>query len=331
MRRKTLVSFVIALAGLLIGQAAEAAAARRLDHVFVLVLENRGFDDAILNGPTPFLRELADRAGLATQYFGVAHPSLPNYLALVGGDTFGIRDNRPSCFASDLVAGAACNRIDGDSLAEQLTAAGLTHAVYAESLPAPGAMVAAAPSRAEPLYAQKHNPFPFFAPFAQNAEARARMKPLEAFAEDLERDPPNFALIVPNQCHDGHGLETCRDLDQLARDYDAMARDIYARIRASKAWSARAVFVVTFDEGARPRYPNPPSEFARRAAGADNHVATLVATPCGGSVQEPARFDHYALLATIEDGFALPRLRKAASAPTMDTLFFPDCGGPARR
>ncbi|MCW2286400.1 phospholipase C [Rhodoblastus acidophilus] len=326
MKRNARARLIIALLGLLMAQTVEATA-RRLDHVFVLVLENRGFDDAVLNGPTPFLRELAERAGLATQYFGVAHPSLPNYLALVGGDTFGIRDDRPSCFASDLTPGAACNRIDGDSLAEQLTAAGLTYAVYAESLPAPGAMVAAAPSRAEPLYAQKHNPFPFFTPFAQNAEARARMKPLDAFAQDLDQDAPNFALIVPNQCHDGHGLGTCGDRDQLARDYDATVRDVFARIRASKAWSARAVFVVTFDEGARPIYPNPPSEIARRVAGADNHIATLVATPCGQPVRETARLDHYALLATIEDGFGLVRLRKAAGAPAMETLFYPACGG----
>jgi phospholipase C len=305
--------------------AGEAAPTRRLDHVFVLVLENRGFDDALTNGPTPFLRELAAGAGLATRYFGVAHPSLPNYLALIGGDTFGVRDNRPSCFASELNPGAACHRLDGESLADQLTAAGLTYALYAESLPEQGSMVSAWPSQAEPLYAQKHNPFPFFAPFAENPEARARMKPLEALARDLEGDAPNFALIVPNQCHDGHGLETCRDRDRLARDYDTMARDVFAHVRASKAWSARSVFVVTFDEGARPLYPAAPSEIARRVGSADNHVVTIVATPCGGPLQEPARFDHYSLLATIEDGFGLPRLRKAAAATAMDALFHPAC------
>jgi len=317
--------FLAGLLAVLVG-AVEAAPARRLDHVFVLVLENRGFDDAIVKGPTPFLRELADKAGLATRYFGVAHPSLPNYLALAGGDTFGVRDNRPSCFASDLAPGAACWRIDGDSLAEQLKAAGLTFAFYAESLPEPGSMVSAAPSPAQPIYAQKHNPFAYFAPFAASAASRARMKPLEALAADLERDAPNFALIVPNQCHDGHGLDICADRDQLARDYDALARDLFARIKASKAFGGRAVFVVTFDEGARSVYPGAPSEIAR-SAGAENHVATLVVTPCGGPLRVSDRFDHYSLLATIEDGFGLPRLRQAAQAPTMDALFYPACDG----
>jgi phospholipase C len=314
------------LAGL--GVAARAESARRLDHVFVLVLENRGFDDAFTNGPTPFLRELAAGQALATNYHGVAHPSLPNYLALVGGDDFGVRDDRPSCFASDLSTGAACNRIDGDSLAEQLTAAGLTYALYAESLPEAGAMVSASPSRGTPLYAQKHNPFPYFASFASNAQARARMQPIEALARDLaEGAGPNFVLIVPNQCHDGHGLEICHDRDQLARDYDAMARDMFALVRGSKVWTQRSVFVVTFDEGVRSLYPDAqPSAIARAAGGADNHVATVVATPCGAPMQETARLDHVSLLATIEDGFGLPRLRKASTAPVMDAMFYRPCG-----
>ncbi|MBB4198105.1 hypothetical protein CCR94_20665 [Rhodoblastus sphagnicola] len=323
--------FLLAL--LVVPRGAMAEPARRLDHVFVLVLENHGFDDAFLNGPTPFLRELAASGGLATNYFGVAHPSLPNYLALIGGDTFGVRDDRPSCFASDLTPGAACNRVEGESLVGQLAAAGLTSALYAESLPEPGAMVTAAPSRAQALYAQKHNPIAYFAALAQNSEALARVKPLEALARDLEQGAaPNFALIVPNQCHDGHGLEICHDRDQLARDYDDMAREVFAKVRASRAWTERSVFVVAFDEGARTLYPEAqPSEFTRAVGGADNHIATFVATPCGKPIQEPARRDHYALLATIEDGFGLPRLRKAAGAPAMDALFFPACDGSKAR
>jgi hypothetical protein len=247
---------------------------------------------------------------------------------LVGGDDFGVRDDRPSCFASDLSPAGACNRVDGESLAEQLTAAGLTYALYAETLPEAGAMVSASPSRGTPLYAQKHNPFPYFAPFAASSEARARMLPIEALARDLaEGAGPNFALIVPNQCHDGHGLEICRDRDQLARDYDGMARDMFALVRGSKAWTERSVFVVTFDEGARSLYPEArPSAIAASAEGANNHIATIVATPCGAPMQERARLDHFSLLATIEDGFGLPRLRKASAAPVMDAMFHRPCG-----
>jgi phospholipase C len=306
---------------------AQAQPPRRLDHVFVLILENHGFDDGLYNGPTPFLRELAASQALATNYFGVARPSLPNYLALLGGDDFGVRDDRASCFASGVSVGSDCHRIDGESLADQLASAGLTSAVYAESLPEAGSLAFAAPSSATPLYAQKHNPFPYFATQAESAEARARIKPYDALAPDLAGGAaPNFALIVPNQCHDGHGLEVCHNRDQLAKDYDDFAREAYATVRASKAWTRNSAFVVTFDEGARTLYPNAePSEIARRVGGADNHIATIVATACGAPMQEPAKLNHFSLLATIEDGFGLARLRKARDAADMSRMFFRPC------
>src|SRR5664279_3906116 len=150
-----------------------AYAETRFDHVTVIVLENHNFDDALYNGPSPFLRQLAQEQGLATLYFGVAHPSLPNYLALIGGDDFGIRDDRPSCFASDIAPSTACNKIAGDSLVGQLKEAGLSFAIYAETLPATGSLVYTAPGGVEgALYAQKHNPVPYFEKLASDSDTR---------------------------------------------------------------------------------------------------------------------------------------------------------------
>lgn len=304
-----------------------ARAAERFDHVFVIVLENHGFDDAVSNGPSPFLRELAGSQGLATNYFGIAHPSLPNYLAMIGGDDFGVRDDRPSCFSSDISSSTACNRIPGDSLVGQLRSAGLSFAVYAESLPEAGSRVSVAPGgSAGALYAQKHNPVPYFEELARDPAALALMKPFSAFAADLAGPTPNVALIVPNQCHDGHGLPVCRDRDQLVADYDAFVRDTVTAIRASKAWTRRSAIVITFDEGARSLYPGAAvSDIARRAGGADNHIATIIVTRCGAAFQDATRYDHYSLLATIQDGFNLPRLRKAAQAEPMSRLFADRC------
>lgn len=306
---------------------AEPQTLPRFDHVFVIILENHGFDDALTNGPAPFLRELAATQGLATRYFGVAHPSLPNYLALIGGDTFGVRDDQPSCHADDISDRTPCHRIAGESLADQLAAAGLTFAIYAESLPKTGALASVAPSHAEgELYAQKHNPFAYFDSFVEKPERLARMKPYADLTSDLAAgQAPNFALIVPDLCHDGHGAQTCRDRDQLIRDYDEFTQEAVAAIRASSAWTKNVAIVVTFDEGARSLYDAPPSEVARRVAGQDNHVATLVVTPCGAPSQDDQRYDHYSLLATIEDGFGLKRLRKAATAPVMTGLFAREC------
>jgi hypothetical protein len=203
----------------------------------------------------------------------------------------------------------------------------LSFAIYAETLPEPGAMVTVSPGGVEgALYAQKHNPLAYFETLAKDPDRASMIKPYTALLADLAGKAPNVALIVPNQCHDGHGLTVCRDRDRLIAEYDSFVRDAVTAIRGSKNFSRRSAIVVTFDEGARPLYAEAPvSEYVRAAGGADNHIATIVATSCGAPFQDSTRYDHYSLLATIEDGFGLPRLRKALAARTMDALFADRC------
>ena len=66
---------------------AEAARVPRLKHVWVFVLENHSYDEIIGNPDVPYLNHLARRHGVATRYYAVAHPSLPNYLAMISGST----------------------------------------------------------------------------------------------------------------------------------------------------------------------------------------------------------------------------------------------------
>jgi hypothetical protein len=68
----------------------------RLDHVFMIMMENHGYDQIVGNPNAPFLNQYAKSANLATNYFAVAHPSLTNYLEVVGGSNFGVlSDNSP--------------------------------------------------------------------------------------------------------------------------------------------------------------------------------------------------------------------------------------------
>jgi len=67
-----------------------------LDHVFVIMMENHGYNQIIDNPDTPFANSYAKSANTATNYFAVAHPSLTNYLEVVGGSNFGVQsDNNP--------------------------------------------------------------------------------------------------------------------------------------------------------------------------------------------------------------------------------------------
>ena len=109
------------------------------DHIFVIVEENQGLAD-ILNKPfTPNLTSLAKQYGLATQYYGVVHPSEGNYVAMLGGDTFGIHDD-DAYFCKPNSTEPVCKRsrapdyvdhtIHQPNLADQLTAQGLTWKAY---------------------------------------------------------------------------------------------------------------------------------------------------------------------------------------------------------
>jgi len=128
--RAGLAALVTAVLGVSVpaGVASAAPAGGRYDHVFVIVEENHGFADVIGNPAAPNLNALAARYGLATAYFGVAHPSEPNYVGLLGGDTFGVADDNPYYL----------NRVRAPSLVSQLDAAGIGWKAYLQGLPHPG-------------------------------------------------------------------------------------------------------------------------------------------------------------------------------------------------
>ena len=72
-----------------------------LDHVFVIMMENHGYAQIMGSDNTPYINKLAQSNSLATNYFAIGHPSLTNYLEVVGGSNFGVRsDHSPNWHAS---------------------------------------------------------------------------------------------------------------------------------------------------------------------------------------------------------------------------------------
>ncbi|HYL41691.1 MAG TPA: alkaline phosphatase family protein, partial [Candidatus Binatus sp.] len=117
-------------------------------HVFVLVMENKGFGAVIGNPVAPYINGLADRYGLATAYTAVSHPSEPNYLALWSGSTQGVVDDGIHDFAS------------GATLGDQVLASGRSWHVAAENVPL-GCFRGSSASGGEDgggTYARKHEP-----------------------------------------------------------------------------------------------------------------------------------------------------------------------------
>lgn len=260
-----------------------AATTLRPAHVAVIVMENQGYGSVIGNRAAPFINRLARRYALARAAYAVAHPSLPNYLALTGGSTFGVDDDCGGCMVS------------ADNLVTQLQAAGLSWKAYMENLPRPCFTGAAARD-----YANKHDPFLHYTQIARSPALCSRVVPLMQLARD-ERSGrlPRFVWITPDLCHDMHDCSVSTGDRFLARLVPPLLR----------ALGRRGVLFLTWDEGDDDR------GCCRAAHG--GHVATIVAGPGarpGARLDTPT--DHYSVLATIEAMLGLPRLRWAACACT---------------
>jgi hypothetical protein len=307
----------------------------RYAHIVVIVEENKNYDQIMDPAAAPNLAGLAAAYGDASQFFGEVHPSEANYVALLGGDTFGIHDDDgfycrpglvdPAC-ANTSAPGYVDHTVHAPHLGEQLAAAGLSWKGYYESLPAPGSMVVTASdpafdngTRKTALYAAKHSGFMNFASVQQAPDRASHIVDFQALDADLASGRlPSFALIVPNQCNEMHGLvalglpEGCDSADKagLIRRGDRVAGDLVKRLQATPAWRSdeRMAIVITFDEGAGKTRegccavtPDAPSNFG------GGHIPTIVITNHGPrGVKDPTPYNHYSLLRTIEDAFRLP-------------------------
>jgi len=253
-------------------------------HVVVIVLENREASEAIGSPEAPYLTSLAKRYALATNYFGVTHPSLPNYLALTGGSTFGITSDCTGC------------SLKARNLVDQLEAAHVSWKAYMEGMPRPCDLTAGVGG-----YAKKHDPFLYYEDVSANKRRCEKVVPFKRLGADLRhRRLPTFAWITPNLCDDGH--------DCGLSDVNRFLRGVVPALLSELG--DRGALFITWDEGVSDE-----GCCARQAGG--GRVATILASPLAkrGAVAS-GPFDHYSLLATIEDMLGLRRLRLAGSKET---------------
>lgn len=246
-------------------------------HIVLVVFENHEATSIAGNPAAPTFNALARRYARLTDYDAVAHPSLPNYLALVSGSTQGISSDCTDC----LVRAA--------SLADTLADAGKTWKTYAEGLPYPGFTGASAGR-----YAKKHDPFLYFRDVVDSRARRNRVVPLTQLPYDLARNRlPDFSLVIPNLCNDMHDCSVAVG--------DAWLKTHVVPLLHSPELRDGVVFVV-FDEGTTD-------------LGGGGRVEALALGPTvrRGSTFAKAT-SHYGLLRTIEDAWGLPRLGLSRTA-----------------
>lgn len=273
----------------------------RYQHIILIVMENSSYNEIIGASDAPHLNALATTYGLATNYWGITHPSEPNYVALIGGDTFGVDDD----------GSYQQNAVSAPNLATQLEKAGLSWKAYQQSLPYAGYSGTTYPNAAEPLYASKHNPFMNFLgawPASQRPQTLAKIVPDTQLEPDLANPAifPNFAFITPDLCHDMHGEPQCQS--GLTRAGDDYANQAVTAIMASGVWkTGNTAIVITWDEAEGGVSLDAPDITAD-----GGQVPTLVITNHGPhSVRDNAPYNHYALLLSIEDAFGLGCLRNS--------------------
>jgi hypothetical protein len=295
------------------GPSRTASGVPAFSHVFIIVMENLGYGGAI---GLPYVSSLLARYAAATAYDSVAHPSLPNYLALTSGNTWVTSD----CFF--------CYQ-SAPNLASEAAAAGVSWGGYMEGLPSPCYL---GPFDLGTDYAGKHDPFRYYNDVRGSAGLCAGIQPLTNLEALLPAVPapasspgtaaglaariPRLAWITPNLCNDGH--------DCAATKADAWLSTFVPRILASPAWQDGGVLFITWDES----YGGDDAACCGIPAGqGGGHVLTLVVAPglpAGMRVSVP--YDHYSLLATIEDGLGLPLLGHAATTPPMSAFWASGAG-----
>ena len=330
----------ILAAAVLLGSGSGATAAPGLEgvpryqHVFVIIEENKDYAQILDPAAAPNIAGLAKAYGDAGQFFAEVHPSEANYVALLGGDTFGIHDDdawyctagstRPFCDDA-ATPGYADHTVHARHLGDQLLAAGLSWKGYYEDLPEPGSLVVTASdprfdngTRKTALYAAKHSGFINFGDVQADPHRAQRMVGFDQLDRDLAAgQAPSFAVIVPDQCNDMHGLHgagvpaDCDGADKAAliKRGDAFAGQLVRKIQASPAWSGagNAAIVITFDEsGDKGREgccgvtPDAPSNFG------GGHIPTIVITNHGPrELRDETPYNHYSLLRTLEDAFGV--------------------------
>ncbi len=253
-------------------------------HIAIVMFENKEFGSVIGNPQMPNYNKLAREYTLLTQYYAVTHPSLPNYIAFISGDTYGIDRNCNDCF------------IDAPSLPDLIEASGRTWKTYQEDMPSPCFL------GDTHVYVQKHNPFVYFDSIRLDAARCERsVVPLTALQTDIAAGSlPNYMFIKPNLCNDSHDCELTVS--------DTWLTDLLTQlVPALDVTGEPYLLVMLFEEGqGNHSCCGLPEE-------AGGRVPVVFYSPLvKNGFEDATPYTHYSMLKTISEAWGLPYLGHAA-------------------
>jgi hypothetical protein len=330
-----------------------------VQRIFVIMLENHSQNTTIGDPNLPYLTSLANTYGQATSYYGVTHPSQPNYVAAITGQLDITRMND-----------VATNHYSWTNLVDQLESHGKTWGAYMDAMPSAGFTDPTWPGGGVSLYTNKHNPFILMDDVLSSADRKANIKPYTDLAADLNSShAPDFVWISPDQCNDMHGgvyatvaghpetpcpYNTTVD-DQydtaLKQKADAFIHTAVDTIRSSKAWTGNSVIFILSDEADfdgsatdtdlwadvsgccdSPGYgitPGLPEGYILTDNGSHPWSgpfggglvpAVVVSSNGGKGIVDDTPYNHYSLLRTIEGAWNLGYLGYAADGDNVKAM-----------
>jgi hypothetical protein len=346
-------------AALVAGAVTPANAATRtfklssVHHVFVINLENEGFDQTwSATSPAAYLNNtLRPQGALLTQYYGIGHNSLPNYIAQISGQAPNPQTQGDCQIYSDFtqVATAANGQAVGTgcvyptavpTIADQLTAQRLRWKGYMEDMgnsasesatcghPALNSQDQTQSARVGDQYAARHDPFVYFHSIIDSTQCAADVVPLTRLPADLHAvsTTPNLVYITPNLCDDGHDAPCVDGRPGGLRSADAWLRTWVPRILASPAYKRDGVLIITFDEADATgtnadatsccgEGPGPNSPLPGITGLGGGRVGALVLSRFVSRDRAvDTTYNQYSLLRTIEDVFDLSHLGNAGAS-----------------
>lgn len=248
--------------------------------LIVIPIENHSLGQ--IKDGMPATWALTEDFGFASDFTAITHPSLPNYLAIAGGTTSGVKDDR----------GPNVHGRHGASVFGQALRAGETAKVYAEGM---GENCELSGYHG---YAVRHNPWAYH--LDERADCERYDVPLTKLATDVATgELPRVGMIVPDTCHDGH--------DCHLAVADRWFSDILTELFSGPDWKAGTLaIVVTADEDDRKH---------------DNRVLTMVLHPglTGRVVDTP--LTHYGLSRAMSEMSGSEPLEEARTATSLLTAF----------
>ncbi|MFL5789870.1 MAG: alkaline phosphatase family protein [Actinomycetota bacterium] len=320
MRKLFVIAFATMSAIVVPAPSQAAGGVPAFSHVFVIVGENTSLSQLTMRNATYQLGTIEPSSAWLTDYWGISHYSTSNYVAMTSGQFL-------PCHQADEKP-ATCNQ-NVPNLFGQLSHARIGWKAWNESMPEPCYLVNAGENRFGNAYRVKHNPAAYYenivgpdfsgttgdAFCARHDVSMGTTAPNDksTFEADLASgNVPRFNYIVPNMCEDGH--DNCQPKGNTIKQFDDfLAREV-PNIMSSPAWDSSSVIFVVYDEG----QDGGPGKAVKFDGG---HTPFAVIGDGVHVAQYDGFTNHYNLLRTIEDGFGLGYVGRAATSAPINQIW----------